>query len=135
MSDLVRLKRSRASCKSWLQREVQKLQTILDCNEPDVTELDMTLGEFSRRLASWDAAQSAVEAELEDGRFEEDLQAAGAFRDACMAVHLKAVKLASFVHAAAPCEGNEASSRGGSLSMKLPKIDLSLCPASAGGLF
>ena len=94
MSDLMRLERSRASCKSWLQREVSKLQTILDSKQPDATELEITLGEFHRRLASWNAAQAAVEAKLEDDQLEEDLATAGDFRDACLSVQATA---ASFV--------------------------------------
>ena len=121
MSELVKLKRSRATSRSWLQREVVKLQTILESKEPDQSELELALGEFSRRLASWDATQAAVEAALDEADVEDDIQSAGDFRDGCCTVQLKAVKL---VRTQASQVGGEASSHGDGGSLKLPKIDL-----------
>ena len=57
MADLAKLKRSRATCRSWLQRETTKLQVILDVKDPDISELSMAVSEFDSRLLKWDSAQ------------------------------------------------------------------------------
>ena len=86
MADLARLKRSRVSCKSWLQREVNKLQLLLDEKKPDLWAVDQASSELQRRLESCDAAQTAVELELREEELQENLAAAGDFRDSCVSV-------------------------------------------------
>ena len=120
MADLVRLKRSRATCRSWLQREVAKLQTLIEVKEPDVFAIDLALKELEKRLDSWDAAQAAVELEINEEDLQGDLASAGEFRDSCVAVRDRATKL----RASGLSRHGDGGSQASQAAIKLPKLDL-----------
>ena len=117
MADLTRLKRVRASCKSWLQRETSKLQALLDVKELDTAAVTAAISELDSRLYKWDAAQEAVEFELDEDQLEAEVLAAGEFRDRCVAVKMRATKLTLKDDA-------QSQSEGSTSKMKLPKINL-----------
>ena len=50
MADLAKLKRCRASCRTWLQRESSTLQALLEAKEPDLTALALGISELDGRL-------------------------------------------------------------------------------------
>ena len=133
MADLVKLKRSRSSCKVWVQREVRKLQAAIEIKEPDVTEVALAISEFDKRLLNWDAAQQALEVELDEEQLEADILQAGEFRDQCLAVKVKASKLLSSTDNTSVCSDSVGnfSHGGGSRAVKLPKIEL---PKFAGNV-
>ena len=117
MADLAKLKRARASCKGWFQRETNKLQTLLDVKEPDTAEVTSALAEFDVRLNKWDAAQEAVEFELEEDQLEAEVLEAGEFRDKCLSVKMRATKLLT------PKDDGQSVGSVNS-NLRLPKINL-----------
>ena len=126
MADVAKLKRCRASCRTWLQRESSKLQALLEAKEPDLTALALGVSELEGRLIKWETAQEAFELELEEDQLDAEVAAAGEFRDKCLVVKARAAKMLSCSNsAAAACapEGGSAHSEATG-TMKLPKIDL-----------
>ena len=117
MADLTKLKKSRATSRSWLQREVTKLQAILEVKEPDVSELSLAIAEFDGRLVKWDAAQEAVEVELDEEQIDADISAAGDFRDKCLAMKAKAMKLMNSMNSNVTVSDDGGTTHSGSKSV------------------
>ena len=116
--------RSRKAAKGWLTRVGKKLQDLLAvpaCDRKSEWRLEASnaLTEFSKRLDMFDAAQTAVEAVIDEESLMDDIDKSGLFRDELIKLQ---THLVTALHAAEAAEGSETGSR--TTNVKLPKLNL-----------
>ena len=87
-------KQKRAGARGWLSRAVKQLIELVDVGEAcDELALEEAIAEFNKRLDLLDQAQAAVEAELEEGQLEKDIDEAADIREDGIRHRQAAVKL------------------------------------------
>ena len=121
--------RSRKAAKGWLTRVNNQITKLLDVPAKDRgsgwrLDASTCLEEFSKRMATFDEAQSAVEAVIDEDKLIDDIEENGSFRDV---LFKQQARLVVAVHDA-DATGSDGKAGGSVTSsgadVKLPKLDL-----------
>ena len=93
--------KSRTAARGWVTRASKSLETL--CSKP-VESIDRILltdgiDEFDKRLENLDAAQNAVELELELTAIDQEIENAADFREKARIPRIKAAKILTLIDA------------------------------------
>ena len=119
--------RSRKAAKGWLSRVSDKIETLCSVRVADRTaewqiEAALALTEFDKHLATFDDAQAAVEASIDEDKLLDDIEKSGTYRDL---VCKQRARLVAATQAGADASSVGASSHTGTgAEVKLPKLNL-----------
>ena len=117
--------RARKAAKGWLTRAGKKLQDLLavstagrDCDWR--ADAQNAVSEFNKRLDAFDAAQTAVEAVIEDSDLMDDIEKSGLFRDEQIKFRTRLLTVMQTAEAGEVGSGTQA----GADQVRLPKLNL-----------
>ena len=115
--------RSRKAAKGWLSRACSRVDEMAAVSSASRdgewrVSASVALNELDKRLDTFDAAQAAVEAVIDEEQLLNDIEKSGLFRDAVLGSRAK------LMAAVQSEEAQAAASVGSHTELKLPKLDL-----------
>ena len=124
MEDKIKI---RTAAKGWLTRATNTLSEVLSSAPVDLFELRSAIDDFDSRLTKVDNAQSEVELELEQGKLDEDIEAAYHLRKRYVSVRTNAARVLASKEEGRASVASDASSNHFSTTSahaRLPKLEL-----------